>query len=108
MGANQSVSLLSKGSSAEKIMHFFLRAGKQRTLQRGDRLIVDGQNVSSVFLIVEGEIVIMMRERRGAYKSIGTRGKGSLLGELSFLLGQTATVTLEASSDTVTVIDVPQ
>ena len=108
MGANPSVFLLSEGSSAEKIMQFFLKAGKQRTLQRGNRLIVDGQHVSSVFLVIEGEIVIMMRERRGAYKSIGTRGKGSLLGELSFLLGQTATVTLEASSDTVTVVEVPQ
>jgi len=95
--------------SSDMIDLFFLKAGKARHLRAGDRLIVEGEKVGSVFLVTNGDIAIKKRERVGApLKHIAMRHNGALLGELSFLLGQTATVTLEAASGKVTVLDVPQ
>ena len=107
MGAQHS-SAYTDGWSDETIELFFLKSGRPRHLRGGNRFITEGETVNSVFLITEGEVAVKKRERGTTAKQIGTRAKGSLLGELSFLLGQPATVTLEAMSSSVSIVDLPQ
>ena len=108
MGAKNST--LNEGASADMIELFFLKAGKTRQLRAGERFIREGELVGSVFLVTEGECVLKKREKEASSvaKQIGTRSKGALLGELSFLLGMKASVSVEAGSGPAVVIELPQ
>jgi CRP/FNR family cyclic AMP-dependent transcriptional regulator len=97
MGAQQSAHTPME-ASGEMIELFFLKAGKMRELRPGERLISEGAKVTSLFLISEGSLVLR-KKTDGHTKTVATREKGALLGELSLLLGQPATVTIEAPQD---------
>ena len=94
MGAKASHHLDANGDMIEL---FFLKAGKMRYLKQGERIIQEGQAVQSVFLVTEGELILKKKKGGGQRgdKVIGSsRFKGSLLGELSLLLGQPVCVGL--------------
>ena len=100
MGAMQSQP--AEGASSDMIELFFLKAGRQRTLRPGERLIHEGHQVPSVFLVMEGELVLKKKqEGQGRKDKVvgGSRFKGALLGELSLLLGTPATVSVDAAAN---------
>ena len=123
MGATQSLVVETVGEQSETkaagvVELFFRKAGKTRYLNAGECFIKEGEVVGSVFLVMGGEVLLKKQEKGSAEKLIATRSKGSLLGELSFMLGLPATVSAFAapskssdpstSSTPVTIIDVPQ
>lgn len=94
----QRASRASFADTDEAVELLFLKAGKPRQLRPGQRLIKEGEVVDSVFLITGGELVLRKAMRRGTpSRYVGTRGKGTMIGELSFLLAQPATVSVEAT-----------
>ena len=85
--------------NTDMIELFFLKAGKSRELRPRERLIAEGDTVGSIFLITEGEVILKKKPAsgQGPAKVIGkSRGKGSMLGELSMLLNVPASVSVEA------------
>ena len=98
MGAMQSQQ--AEGPSGDMIELFFLKAGRPRTLRPGERLIHEGQQVPSVFLVTAGELVLKKKQEKNRKDKVvgGSRFKGALLGELSLLLGQPATVSVDAAA----------
>ena len=93
MGAAESSAL---DESADIIELCFMRAGRTRRFRKGERLINEGQRVTSMFLITVGEVILKKQSKSGT-KTIGDRVPGALLGELSFLLDQPASVSVEAA-----------
>ena len=108
MGSSQSV-MSETELSPELIELIFHKAGRTRKVRAGERFIREGDLVASVFLITEGAAALKKRTgQAGPAKLLGSRGAGALIGELSFLLGVPASVTVEASGPSTTVMELPQ
>lgn len=69
--------------------------GSLRRIKPGDRLLMQGEEVSSIYLILSGEAEIFV-SLNGGNKQVGSSRRGELLGELTLLLadsqGATASV----------------
>jgi CRP/FNR family cyclic AMP-dependent transcriptional regulator len=69
----------------------------RRTLESGDVLLVDGEPVGALFILLEGELRI---EKLGVPIAI-VREPGACIGEMSLLLGVSATADVVASERSV-------
>jgi len=72
----------------------------QRTLESGDPLIVDGEPVSALFVLLDGELRV---EKVGVPIAI-VRERGACIGEISLLLGVSATADVVASERSVVAV----
>jgi hypothetical protein len=72
-----------------------LRIGEWRAAGQGDVLATEGEEVTDLTLIYNGEVVI---EKNGA--EVARSRDGTLVGEMSFLQGGAATATVRAARDT--------
>jgi CRP-like cAMP-binding protein len=61
-----------------------------------ERLLVQGQLGSSLFIVVEGEVEVILRREDGEDVLIDTMGKGAVVGELALLTGEPRTATVRA------------
>lgn len=66
----------------------FLASVELRLLKRGDVLYEEGDAAPAFFLVRHGEIHRFHREPNGEPRLIGIHGRGSVLGEVSFLAGE--------------------
>jgi CRP-like cAMP-binding protein len=57
---------------------------------------VQGQPGESLFLVVQGEVEVMLRRDDGSEVSLGTRASGAVLGEMSLLTGAPRSATVRA------------
>jgi CRP/FNR family transcriptional regulator, cyclic AMP receptor protein len=57
-----------------------------RQFRPGDVVVTDGGREQSLYLVLEGDLEVMVPRRRG-YRRIATIGEGSVIGELSFFDG---------------------
>ena len=80
MGGQQSRGMGLEGTGPEVIELFFMKAGTQRQLRAGERIIRQGELSSSVFLVVDGELVLKKKAAKGAAppKELATRGQGQV------------------------------
>ena len=69
----------------------------RRTLEPGDVLVVDGEPVSALFVLLEGELRV---EKVGVPIAV-VREPGACVGEMSLLLGVPATADVVASERSV-------
>ena len=109
MGANGSVE--AGGVDSDMLELIFMKAAKPRELAPGERLVVEGEVMKSVFLLTEGELCLKKKGENGVSKPTGiSRYKGALLGELSLLLGYPASVSIEVSPkySGASVLELPQ
>ena len=60
-----------------------------------ERIIVQGQPGGSLFVVVEGEVEVMLRRADGEV-SLGVRPSGAVLGEMSLLTGEPRSATVRA------------
>ena len=61
-----------------------------------ERIIVQGQEGDSLFVIAEGAVEILMRRTDGSEVSLGTRPNGTVVGEMSVLTGEPRSATVRS------------
>jgi CRP-like cAMP-binding protein len=71
------------------------RAARPLTLGPTERLVVQGEAGSSLFLLAEGELEVMLR-RDGEDVLVDTMSKGAVVGEMSLLTGEPRAATVRA------------
>jgi CRP-like cAMP-binding protein len=72
-------------------------ASRARAIHLGpqERIIVQGRNGSSLFLIFDGELEVIAK-RNGRERVIAQLGRGAVVGEMSFLTGQARSASVRA------------
>jgi len=73
-------------------------AGTARQLRLGplERLMVQGQDGTSLFVVVDGAVEVLLRREDGQDWPLDTRVKGSVIGEMSLLTGEPRAATVRA------------
>jgi len=72
------------------------RAARPLTLGPAERVIVQGQDGNSLFVVAEGTVEVFLRRDDGEEVHLGTRPAGSVLGEMSLLTGAPRSATVRA------------
>jgi CRP-like cAMP-binding protein len=72
------------------------RAARPLTLGPTERLIVQGQEGGSLFVVAEGEVEVVLRGEDGSDRVVDTMGKGAVVGEMSLLTGARRNATVRA------------
>jgi small-conductance mechanosensitive channel/CRP-like cAMP-binding protein len=65
---------------------------------RGEKIIRQGENGDSMFILVEGEANVIV-ERNGTSKQVASLGAGDCFGEMSLLTGEQRSATILAGKD---------
>jgi len=73
-----------------------------RALQAGEKAIEEGQQVSGLFLVLAGELVVQKEDPTGGMVSLGILREGDIAGEIALLKGIRATATVAATRKTAT------
>jgi cyclic nucleotide-binding protein len=66
------------------------------TLGPTERLVVQGQEGGSLFVVAEGDVEVLVRRADGADVAVDTMGKGAVVGEMSLLTGERRSATVRA------------
>ena len=72
------------------------RAARPLTLAPTERLVVQGEEGGSLFVLAEGELEVLLRQDDGEDVLVDTMGKGAVVGEMSLLTGEPRTATVRA------------
>jgi CRP-like cAMP-binding protein len=72
------------------------RTARPLTFGPLERIIVQGQDGDSLFVVVEGTVEVMLRRADGREVNLGTRPRGTVLGEMSLLTGAPRSATVRA------------
>jgi cAMP-dependent protein kinase regulator len=70
-----------------------------RTFSKGDKIIEEGEESYSIFIIIDGKVHVYKRDISGAMKFMDELGSGNFFGEISFLTGKPRTATVVAAED---------
>ena len=69
------------------------------SFDKGKEIFLEGDDSQDLFVLVSGQLDIL----KGNKKIVEITEKGSLFGEMSFLLGEKRTATVKASNDVKTI-----
>jgi CRP-like cAMP-binding protein len=72
------------------------RTARPLTLGPTERLVVQGQDGDSLFVLAEGELEVVLRRDGGEDVVVDTLGKGAVVGEMSLLTGAPRSATVRA------------
>ena len=72
------------------------RAARPLTLGPTERLVVQGQEGGSLFVLADGELEVLLRQGDGEDVLVDTMRKGAVVGEMSLLTGEPRTATVRA------------
>ena len=72
------------------------RAARPMTLAPTERLVVQGEEGGSLFVLADGEVEVFLRGEDGEDVLVDTMGKGAFVGEMSLLTGEPRTATVRA------------
>ena len=72
------------------------RTARPLTFGPMERIIVQGQEGDSLFVVVEGAVEVVLRRADGSEVNLGTRPHGTVLGEMSLLTGEPRSATVRA------------
>ena len=78
-----------------------LKLGNLRSVKAGEVLVTQGQSSPRLHYVMSGELTIACQDPSDASKQIklGTRGKGEVIGEISFLLNTPPTASVLVAAD---------
>jgi CRP-like cAMP-binding protein len=78
-----------------------LKLGNLRSVKAGEVLVMQGQSSPRLHYVMSGELTIACQDPSDASKQIklGTRGKGEVIGEISFLLNTPPTASVLVAAD---------
>lgn len=69
-----------------------------RSYQEGDIIVTEGEEGTSLFLVVSGEVKVFTRGQKGEHLQLAELGAGDFFGEVSLLTGLPRTATITAKS----------
>ena len=96
------------GKKGNKIVEDLFRATGEEKEFKHDEILIEQDSVKdSAYYIRSGKVKLLLRGENGQQQLLATRGAGEMLGELSLLLGNQATVTAMADGP-VSAIEVAQ
>lgn len=72
------------------------QVNKQRTFKSGDVIMRQGEKGESAFIIEEGKVEIIIERPGGEKQNVGTRGPGSIIGEMAIVDNAPRTATIVA------------
>lgn len=72
------------------------RTARPLTFGPMERVIVQGQQSDSLFVVVDGAVEVVLRRSDGTEVNLGTRPHGAVLGEMSLLTGEPRSATVRA------------
>lgn len=81
------------------------RAARPLTLGPLERIVVQGQPGTSLFVVVAGAVEVVLRQDDGREWCVETMGSGAVVGEMSLLTGAPRSATVRAVGD-VTVVEI--
>ncbi len=73
-----------------------------RAVQAGEKVISEGDQVSGLFMVLAGELVVQKDDPAGGMVSLGILREGDIAGEIALLKGLRATATVAATRKTAT------
>jgi cAMP-dependent protein kinase regulator len=85
-------------SFEQQALERILSSTSLRTYHEGDIIVTEGEEGSSLFLIVSGEVKVYTRGQRGEHIPLAELGPGDFFGEVSLLTGRPRTATITAKS----------
>jgi cAMP-dependent protein kinase regulator len=89
----------------EGALEAILASTELRSYAEGDIIVTEGEQGSSLFLIVSGGVKVFTRGERGEHVPLAELGPGDFFGEVSLLTGRPRTATITAK-DEVTAIEI--
>jgi CRP-like cAMP-binding protein len=72
------------------------RAARPLTFGPSERIVVQGQEGDSLFVVAEGEVEVVLRRDDGSEISVDTMRDGAVIGEMSLLTGAPRSATVRA------------
>lgn len=85
-------------SFEEEALEEILSSTALRAYAEGDIIVTEGEQGSSLFLIVSGEVKVFTIGARGEHVPLAELGPGDFFGEVSLLTGKPRTATITAKS----------
>jgi CRP-like cAMP-binding protein len=86
-------------------LHALARAARPIHLGHFERILVQGQPGSSLFILYEGELEVIARDREDMERQVASLKPPAVVGEMAFLLGEPRGSTVRAVNET-TVVEV--
>jgi CRP-like cAMP-binding protein len=62
----------------------------------GERIVVQGAEGDSLFVVAEGEVEVMVRQENGRDRSVDVMPRGAVFGEMALLTGERRNATVRA------------
>ena len=87
------------GQLSDDDLEWMLRAGHKRSLQKDDVLIRQGVPVEDVYILLEGQLAIWLKLRKGPEREIARLQAGEIVGEMSFVDARPPSATVKALED---------
>lgn len=72
---------------------------QKRNFQTGDTIMTQGQYGDSAFMIEKGRVEILIEKENGLVQRVGTRGAGTIIGEMALIDDEPRTATIKATED---------
>ena len=74
------------------------RTARPLTLGPLERIVVQGQPGTSLFVVLDGDVEVVLRLDDGSERAVDTMGRGAVVGEMSLLTGEPRAATVRAIS----------
>ena len=74
-------------------------AARERRYDPNEAIIRQGQQGDSLFVVIDGEARVLLRDHDGTIRTIGTLTRGSVAGEMSLITQEPATADVIATSE---------
>jgi EAL domain-containing protein (putative c-di-GMP-specific phosphodiesterase class I) len=76
-----------------------MTSSQRKTFKAGDTIIQQGQKGDSAYIIESGRVEILIEKDQGLVQSLGTRGEGSIIGEMAIIDNEPRTASVKALED---------
>lgn len=73
--------------------------GSYKTFKAGDTIMLQGKKGDSAYIIEEGLVEILIESASGGIQNVGTRGEGTIIGEMALVDDAPRTATVKAVKD---------
>lgn len=98
---SMSMALMRLGFTPEELIRFMpeIRGGTIRWLSAGEVLIWEGDPPGPAYILSKGRLEVRKRRPDGSEDRVAVLGPGSVVGEMSWVLGQPRSATVAALED---------
>ena len=87
------------GDLSDADIEWLAAVGERKSFVTGSILIQEGKPVGEVYILLDGQLSVLMESRRN--EKIATLRKGEIVGELSFLDSRPPSATVVAATDSI-------